>query len=372
MVCIKCKKEIPDGALFCPWCGRKQVQERRARTRGNGMGTVYQLPDKTWKAVVTLGYDVSPDGKVRRKTRVKRGLKTKKEALEWLPKLKAAPVQVPKDITFSALYKLWLPSHEKDVSRSTMDCYKAAFKHFEPIWYVKMSELKTAGMQACLDAVSGKRTQQNMKALGTQLYRYAAKNDLVSKNYAELLDVGGAAQAPREPFTEDELETMWRVYRKIPGLELVLVLCYTGFRLEEFLNLTGADLHKDSLSGEDFWYFIGGEKTEAGKNRMVAISPKILPIVISYRKPGYIFSDDGKKIPAKRFRETIYYPALEQAGLPRRSPHCCRHTYATLMKKVDCVSDKDKMASIGHTSMTMTSHYTHADKASQKLLAESL
>jgi hypothetical protein len=30
------------------------------------------------------------------------------------------------------------------------------------------------------------------------------------------------------------------------------------------------------------------------------------------------------------------------------------------------------MASIGHTSMSMTNKYTHADKKSQKKLAESL
>jgi integrase len=68
----------------------------------------------------------------------------------------------------------------------------------------------------------------------------------------------------------------------------------------------------------------------------------------------------------------MYYPALEAAGLPKRVPHCCRHTYATLMKNVEGVSDKDKMASIGHTSMSMTNKYTHADKKSQKKLAEAL
>ena len=38
MECIKCKKEIPDGAPFCCWCGKKQ-QTKRATKRGNGTGS---------------------------------------------------------------------------------------------------------------------------------------------------------------------------------------------------------------------------------------------------------------------------------------------------------------------------------------------
>ena len=71
--------------------------------------------------------------------------------------------------------------------------------------------LKTAALQACLDACpKGRRTQENMKALGTMLFRYAMCDDVVSKNYAELLRVGGETQAGREPFTDEELEKIRR------------------------------------------------------------------------------------------------------------------------------------------------------------------
>lgn len=371
--CVRCGADLPEGAKFCPACGRKQQRDSRRRNRGNGTGTAYQMPNKTWKAVVTLGYELDPEHhRKRRITRSKSGFRTKTEALEYLPELRKVE-SVPEEITFKALYDRWLPLHENKVSHSTMLCYQAAMNYYKPIWYAKMSEIKTAAMQECLDACGkGKRTQQNMKALGTLLFRYAAKNDIVKKDYATLLDVGGGTQEPREPFTEAELATMWKKQSKVRGLDLVLILCYTGFRLEEFLQLKGADLHKETTDGEDWWYFVGGEKTEAGRDRLVAISPKILPLVLPYRKPGYLFSLDGKKVSAAKFRADTYYPALEAAGLPRRVPHCCRHTYATLMKKVDNVSDRDKMQSIGHTSMSMTNHYTHADKKSQKRLAEAL
>ena len=44
MECIKCKKDIPDGSVFCCWCGKQQqTPQRKALKRANGTGTVYKL-----------------------------------------------------------------------------------------------------------------------------------------------------------------------------------------------------------------------------------------------------------------------------------------------------------------------------------------
>ena len=120
------------------------------------------------------------------------------------------------------------------------------------------------------------------------------------------------------------------------------------------------------------YYFIGGEKTEAGISRIVAVSPKILPYVQSWLKPGYIFSEDGsRKVQQKKFRNEWYYPALDAAGVRRLVPHCCRHTFATLMKEVDA-PDADKAAMIGHTKIDMTYKYTHTDVKSSSNIAQKI
>lgn len=156
----------------------------------------------------------------------------------------------------------------------------------------------------------------------------------------------------------------------MPKIELVLILCYTGFRLEEFLQLRDTDLHYDEIVKG--YYFIGGEKAEAGISRIVAVSPKILPYVQSWLKPGYIFSEDGsRKVQQKEFRNEWYYPALDAAGIRRLVPHCCRHTFATLMKEVDA-PDADKAAMIGHTKIDMTYKYTHTDVKSSSNIAQKI
>ena len=31
MKCKKCKNEIPDGSIFCNWCGARQIRERKVK-----------------------------------------------------------------------------------------------------------------------------------------------------------------------------------------------------------------------------------------------------------------------------------------------------------------------------------------------------
>ena len=41
MLCKKCKKELPDGAVFCCFCGKKQtVTAAKHRKRAHGSGTI--------------------------------------------------------------------------------------------------------------------------------------------------------------------------------------------------------------------------------------------------------------------------------------------------------------------------------------------
>ena len=135
MVCKKCGVGLPPEAVFCFACGVRQEPVRQKRRRGNGEGTVYKR-GASWCCERTFGY--TPTGRVMAK---KAGFKTKREALEYLPKLQDPRILKPTrrkstQIPLKELYDLWLPTHQ--ASPKTLEGYRAAFSVFKPIWQNRM------------------------------------------------------------------------------------------------------------------------------------------------------------------------------------------------------------------------------------------
>ena len=362
MKCRKCRAEIPEGSRFCCQCGANQQVSHRTKARGNGLGSVYQRSNRTWVAVKTLGYKMGDDGKKRRITRSKSGFKTKREALEYLPLLtgeRAKPA-----VTFQKLYGMWLPTHQ--ASKSTLDCYKAAYKYFSAVWYTKLEDISIDDLQECLDdCPKGKRTRQNMKALCGLLYKYAVPRGWADRNLGEYLVIHGESDSHKDALPLEALDQLAAHLESVPGADYVYCQCFLGFRPSELLALDCKDYDRKERA------FVGGSKTDAGRDRVVTVSPKIQPIVdrlTSHKISGPVFcGDHGQRMGIAAYRALFYKvleacginnPIEEKDGVKRRkyTPHSCRHTFATLMKRV-AGSDKDKLELMGHTSTEMLRHY---------------
>ena len=273
MVCRKCRTALPDGSKYCLSCGAKQDITRRPRSRGNGTGSVYQLPSKTWIAVRICGWYTAEDGSIHRKTRSKSGFRTKKEALEYLPLLAVTPAQErSRHITYKELYDKWYPTHR--AGESTLGCYRAAIKHFRPLWSAQLADIDVDDLQECMDdCPAGKRTKENMKALCGLLYKYAIPRHLATLNLGEYLIVGGGVSEEKRALPMEAVQALQQAGASIPYGEYIVAQCYLGFRPSELLALDIEDYDPRLRS------FVGGAKTEAGRNRIVTISPKIQPII---------------------------------------------------------------------------------------------
>lgn len=378
MECRKCKKEIPDNSVFCNHCGCKQEREKANRHRGNGEGTVYQR-GKTWTARVIVGWWVDDNCIAHPHIRTKGGFKTKKEALEYIPTLKKG-VAPDFDITFQKLYERFIEGHEQKVGKSTLDCYRASYNHFKPIWGRKFRELGTDDLQECVDAgEKGRRTKELMKALGNLLYKYAASRKIVSHNYAQYIYVGKDKKGTHPAFTLQQVEQIRRAIGRIPNAEYVYCMIYLGFRPNEMLSLKRDAYHNEN--GVE--YFIGGFKTAAGTDRPVTISPKIKPYVreLVMRADPWVFpKPEGGRMDDDCFRDRVFYPllaALNIQPIPDKEhpaelvPYSCRHTFANLMKDVTG-SDTDKSALMGHSDITMTKYYQSSDLTSIQRITDSL
>ena len=76
----------------------------------------------------------------------------------------------------------------------------------------------------------------------------------------------------------------------------------------------------------------------------------------------------------------MFYDTLDKIGVEnpigpdgyhRYTPHSCRNTFATLMKRV-AGADKDKLALIGHTSNEMLRHYQDVDLEDLRKITDAL
>ena len=88
------------------------------------------------------------------------------------------------------------------------------------------------------------------------------------------------------------------------------------------LKTAAVDLEAETMKG--------GVKTRSGKDRIVPIHSKILPLVKARYNPEseYLITDqDGNPIPENQYRK-LFTATLEKYGI-KHLPHECRHTFRT-------------------------------------------
>lgn len=347
----------------------------KGRTRPNGAGTAYKR-GRTWTACITIGWKTTPTGRAQAVRRTKGGFSTKREALAYCQQLKAAPKDKPK-LTLQQVYDAWLPAHEARVSKSTMDCYRAAWRYFSDLSLRQMSDIDVDEWQDCMDACPrARRTRENMKALCGLLYKYAIPRHQATMNLAEYLHTGDNDKSTRPAFSHDQIELIHDQIGVTPYADMVYVLIYTGFRPAELFSLTKDSYHDGILTG--------GIKTEAGKDRAVPVSPKIRSIIEQRVSAchGFLFPrENGEQMSVAYFRDYCFYPVLASADIQPiptaehpayYTPYSCRHTFANLLKEVQG-SDVDKAKLIGHANYSTTQKmYQSAELDAMRKIIEEL
>lgn len=347
----------------------------KGRTRPNGQGSAYKR-GKTWTAIITIGWKTTPTGRAQAVRRTKGGFSTKRDALAYCQQLQSAPREKPK-MTLQQVYDAWLPVHEARVSKSTADCYRAAYKYFDDLKYRIMCDIDVDELQDCMDACPrARRTRENMKAVMGLLYKYAIPRHQATMNLAEYLHTGDNDKSTRPAFTAEQVELIRQQIGLTQYADVVYTLIYTGFRPAELFSLT-KDSYRDGV-------LYGGIKTEAGKDRAVPVSPKVLQIIEEHvtNCHGFLFPrENGEQMTVAYFRDYCFYPVLAAAGiqpLPTAehpayfTPYSARHTFANLLKGASG-SDVDKAKLIGHADYTTTKKmYQSAELDAMRKIIEEL
>lgn len=355
----------------------------------NGWGSVYNLNKKKktddgkkypqrrkpWVAV-TPAYIA--DGKI-----VKKSIGTFATRTEAMAALEAYRHKSPEELQNmkKTLAQIWddykRTNKYKNISKSTQDCYNAAFNKLAALHKKEFAKLRTGDFQAVIDdfAEQGKSysSLHDIKLICGLMSEYAAKNDIIGKNYARYIELPKKEESGKRALTDLEVQKIKiGVKNNIPYAEWLLILCYTGWRISELLNLTQFQYDRKEKT------LTGGNKTEAGKNRIVPIHPDIQPYVdkwanvgfdtifcrkeVQRDKDGNVISEKWVKTTPDYFRKHILPGLLKALDLdPSIKPHECRHTFVTNLQK-NGANKAYIQRLVGHSSKDVTDKiYTHAD-----------
>ena len=319
---------------------------KKKKNRGNGTGTVYQLANGKWRAVVTLGYS----SKGKRLTRSCSKYRTKKDALAAIPSLRKRS-----DYGAFTFRQAWQIVREQlvrdDLSKGKLAEYDNAWSRLAILHSAQISETRTADLQLAIDEVPGsfhpKKAAKNV--LG-HIYKFALANDIAPRNYISFVKLPPCPEPEKDAFEPAEVDRLWPVAEGgNRAAQYALVMIYCSMRPGE---LWAQETQKINLSEQ---YMIGGIKTVAGKNRVIPIADRLLPI---FRQLVLAAKDRLLAWNEKTFYKR-YYKALEEAEVRPLPPGCCRHTFATMSAEAD-LQPAVIQEIMGHKDYKTTiKNYTH-------------
>ncbi len=375
MLCRKCKREIPDDAIFCCYCGRKQVRAKPKRSkRPNGAGGVYKLTGNRKKPWVAM---------IGKKRAFGGTYATEAEASLAASRLSAESIPDRYNDTIENIYEAWKKVHFEGLTKWGKQGYETAWKYFDEIKQIKMRDVKTDTLQSAVDkAVKKGKSRgicEKIRNLSGQLCKYAMQQDIINKNYAQFLVLPKQEKKEKQIFTDTEIDTLF-AHKSDRRAKIVLTLIYTGFRIDELLSVETVDVHmKDE-------YMVGGEKSEAGKRRIVPINIKIMPFIqewydtaIENNYKYLIVNTQGNKVNPNNFRNREFYPVLAELGFQpaidkkhpaskfaRLTPHSTRHTFASLAVRAG-IKPEVLQKLIGHAHYETTADvYIHENLSELK------
>lgn len=350
MKCVKCGAELPDIAQFCYICGKKQVQEeRKHKKRANGTGNICKMPgsrSKPWvarKAGVYVG-----------------SYETRTEAQRALDRLTDADVNEKYNMSFAKVYEAWLPEHQRQIGESQKVNYQTAYKHCAQLHDRKYRLLRTSDFQQVIIEMEerglSKSSCEKVLQLFGQMAAWAMREDIVQKNYAQF--VGTVAQQKSEGLVISKKAIAAIRQSANPAADIILILLSTGCRPNELFNAKTAQCHPT--------YFIGGSKTEAGRNRIIAVAEQgrtaYQKILEAAKKSGselLIGGYEGNKNYSNFVKREFKELTLEIGET--FTPYDCRHTFATQAKRSG-VDPQTLRRMLGHANLhTTDKYYTHLD-----------
>ena len=301
--CPECDLQVSDKAVVCPHCGypldakvikRQQRKPNKRRRLPNGFGTISELKNqnlrKPFRALVCVGKNFY--GKpIYKSLKPETYFETYNDAYAALLEYNKNPYDLDDDLTVEQLYEKWTDKYFESLSSPSSErTIKSAWNYCSSVYDMRAKDLRARHIKGCMEdgtyVVDGKEkyasptTKTKIKSLFNLMLDYALEYELVDKNYARTFkltdDIIKDVEEEKKDhidFTNEEMQKLWNNLYDVDYVDVLLIQCYSGWRPQELglLKLENIDLEN--------WFIVGGMKTDAGKDRVVPIHPKIRSLV---------------------------------------------------------------------------------------------
>lgn len=362
-----------------------------AGKRGNGEGSIHQLPSGKWRAQATIN---------GRRTGIV--AKTYKEAQEQLRKLLSdadrglmPPIE---RLTLGEHIERWLTDVVAHSVRTTTRKNYADLTRLyvlPTLGKIKLAQLQPAHVQhlytALLDRGLAPKTVRNVHAALRRALKQAVDWNLCPRNVATLVQPPRIPRKEVEVLTPEEVRTLLTTVQGDRWEALLATALATGMRFGELLGLRWGDLdlikrtvHVQRQLQRDGTY--SEPKTAKGR-RNIDLPASCTAILKEHKRqqneerllvgPGWqhhdlIFCTHQGKPLAQRNVFRAFKLLLDRAGLPGVSFHALRHTAATLLL-LQGVHPKVVQERLGHSNISMTlDTYSHLIPSMGRAAADQL
>lgn len=363
--CKECNADISDKAVFCPHCGcPSKIEAPTVRVRKHD-----KLPNGFGRISRIAKCRLNPYRALTSKGKVVGYYKTYNKAYEALLNFNKMPYDVEQRMTMDELFESWMKEKAKDISKGHVNQLRYAWQKAKDIHDMDAKSLRLKHISEIIE--SDDLSANHKRHLGTifkQMMSYATSHDIVGKNYADGYQIPkyvsrelAEARRGHISFTDDEMDILWKNLG-IPGVDLILIGCYTGWRPKELLNIKkeNVDLKEGTMTG--------GSKTESGKNRTIPVHSCIIKLVRERYGPKYQENSMSYHQYLSLFKNVIYELDLN----PRHTPHDTRVQFVTMAKKSG-MNDYAIKQIVGHKIMDVTERfYTKRDDSWLKLEIEKI
>ena len=316
----------------------------------NGYGSIICL-DKTgkkrrkpWAVRVTVGWENG-----RQKRKYIGYYRTQKEALMALAEYHKSGVDIDlTKLTLEEVFDRWYSRIEQKATKTVLQGHNMAKTRLGALGKKLIKDVKADHVEDWINSAELKQsTKHRLKSTLSQVFEYAEQNDIIQKNPVKFVKLETANEKAGKIFTDEEIKYLWEHADENVDYKTLLILIYTGMRIGELLKLKVEDINLEEQ------YAIGGSKTEAGKDRVIPIHDKILPIVKERIEKYGFLAPTTKGTPTSYVAFNQRLTKLMEKLKWEHKSHDARKTAISLMHRFEIPMEVIRMI-VGHSGKGVT------------------